>query len=126
MDFDPDGIAIMSNYKYGSVALAHENAHLNVSGIRWLGVRSAVLYAEEEPSDDENGLLLRLTARDRRKAVKMLEKEVFADEGPETEWRRELQVMLMLDVKAEIQLLSGREGGLEAWLEGKLLDGSSL
>ena len=29
--------------------------------------------------------------------------------------------MLMLNTKAEIQLMSGREGGLEKWLETKLL-----
>ncbi len=29
--------------------------------------------------------------------------------------------MLMLNTKAEIQHLSGREGGLEEWLQDKLL-----
>ena len=50
----------------------------------------------------------------------MLEKDIFAEDGPEVKWRRELQVMLMLNVKAEIQLLSRREGGLEGWLEESL------
>lgn len=51
----------------------------------------------------------------------MLERPTFAEDGPEPMWRRELQVMLMLNTKAEIQHLSGREGGLEEWLEDKLL-----
>jgi len=65
--------------------------------------------------------VLRLTARDRRIAVKMLERPTFAEDGPEPIWRRELQIMLMLNTKAEIQHLSGREGGLEEWLQDKLL-----
>ncbi len=62
-----------------------------------------------------------MTARDRRIAVKMLERPTFAEDGPEQTWRRELQVMLMLNVKAEIQLMSERAGGLERWLEKRLL-----
>lgn len=118
MDFDPDGVGILSNYKYGSSALAHENAELNVPRTRWLGVQSKDLHAYEQAGGCDG--LLRLTARDRRKATLMLEKEIFAEDGPEVGWRRELQVMLMLNVKAEIQLLSGREGGLERWLEERL------
>ena len=118
MDFDPDGIGILSNYKYGSFALAHENAELNVPGTRWLGVQSKDLHASGTADGCEG--LLRLTARDRRKATLMLERGTFAEEGLEVGWRRELQVMLMLNVKAEIQLLSGREGGLERWLEDRL------
>ena len=57
---------------------------------------------------------------DRGVAVKMLKRPTFAEDGPETVLRRELQAMLMLNTKAEIQLLSGREGGLEKWLEDKL------
>ena len=50
----------------------------------------------------------------------MLEKEALAEGGEEEEWRRELQVMLVVGFKAEIQLMSGRRGGLEGWLEGRL------
>jgi meiotic recombination protein SPO11 len=35
-------------------------------------------------------------------------------------WRRELQVMLMLNVKAEMQILEQRDEGLRGWLDGKL------
>ena len=121
MDFDPDGIAIMSIYKYGSPKSPHENVYLNVPTIRWLGVKSRDLQSQQEGEEDTG--LLSLTARDRKKAAKMLGKEVYAEHGVEVEWRRELQVMLMLDMKAEIEILSVREGGLEKWLERKLAQG---
>lgn len=63
-----------------------------------------------------------MTPRDRRIAGKMLEKEMFEEAGCESEWRRELQVMLMLNVKAEIQILGNGER-LAEWLDGKLKDG---
>ncbi|KAI9775434.1 MAG: hypothetical protein M1839_001129 [Geoglossum umbratile] len=116
VDFDPDGLSILSTYKYGSSALAHENSQLAVPSIRWLGIRSADL--QQENADEVQGLL-RLSARDRGKAVKMLGSEVFAEEA---EWRREMQVMLFLNVKAEIQVVSGfGRVGLRAWLEGRVL-----
>lgn len=120
VDFDPDGLGIMSTYKYGSVALAHENANLAVPSIRWLGVRINDIVQD---ASDKTGLL-KLSNRDRRIATRMLEKEILEEEGTEPEWRRELQVMLLLNVKAEIQILSSAEG-LEAWLDEKLLAATS-
>ncbi|KAK5011168.1 endodeoxyribonuclease, partial [Cryomyces antarcticus] len=118
VDFDPDGLGILSTYKYGSFALAHENAALTVSSIRWLGVRSTHIMTEESVHQSQG--LLRLSQRDRRKASKMLEQEVFAADGPECEWRRELQIMLLLNVKAEIQLMDARTSGLACWLKTEL------
>lgn len=115
----------MSTYKYGSVALAHENQNLAVPFIRWLGVRSSDIVQDWV---DKSGLL-KLSGRDRRIAGLMLGKDIFVDSGDEgtvaapgreKEWKRELQIMLMLNVKAEIQILSSRVG-LEGWLDGKLL-----
>lgn len=51
----------------------------------------------------------------------MLEWNVMRENGLETEWRRELQVMLMLNFKAEMELLGDRDGGLERWVEEKLV-----
>ncbi|SLM37891.1 Winged helix-turn-helix DNA-binding domain [Lasallia pustulata] len=118
VDFDPDGVGILYNYKYGSFKLAHQDAELNVPATRWLGIQSRDLQAYAR-SDTCDGIL-RLTARDRRKATLMLDKKTFAEDGPEIDWRRELQAMLMLNVKAEIQLMSGRAGGLEGWLEERV------
>lgn len=98
------------------MALAHENHNLVVSSIRWLGVRSSDIV---QNSSNRTGLL-KLSSRDRRIAMRMLEKAIFEEGGREQEWRRELQVMLLLNVKAEIQVLSPGEG-LEVWLDEKLL-----
>ena len=125
-DFDPDGLAIMSTYIHGSLNLSHENAGLNVPSIQWLGVQSRDVLAANE-HDDYSGLL-RLSARDRKKAADMLEKsEVLQEGGIEKVWRRELQVMLMLNVKAEMEVLADRQGGVKGWVEEKLLEnGNSL
>lgn len=73
----------------------------------------------EHRNADKIGLMP-LTKRDRRIAIKMLERDVVDEE---MEWRRELQAMLMLNLKAEIQILSSGVGGLEAWLDRKLSGG---
>ena len=110
----------MSNYKHGSNTLSHENENLIVPSIRWLGIRSSDIL--NEPNCEEAKGLLKLSGRDRKKAVKMLEKSaVMREDGGEAEWRRELQVMLMLNVKAEIEVLGDREGGVKGWVEEKLL-----
>lgn len=120
-DFDPDGLAIMSTYKHGSFNLSHEDAGLNVPSIQWLGVRSRDVLAGNG-QDDYNGLL-RLSARDRKKATDMLERSgVLQESGKEEEWRRELQAMLMINVKAEMEVLAEREGGVKGWVEEKLLE----
>ena len=137
VDYDPDGLAILSTYKHGSYALAHENS-LTTSGsaegqplslpqLRWVGVKSHHL---KTPVSTDNGYavqdvrqtqgLMKLTRRDRCKARRMLEWEVFAEDGIETEWRSELQIMLMLNVKVEMQIFEERDGGLALWLKGEL------
>ncbi|KAM0130937.1 hypothetical protein ACHAP3_007164 [Botrytis cinerea] len=115
VDFDPDGIGIMSTYKHGSVALAHENEDLSVPFIHWLGLRSKDMMQ----GGKENEGLLKLTERDRRLAVKMLQRDLCQEYGDEQEWRREIQVMLMLNKKAEIQII-GNGDALENWLNKQL------
>jgi meiotic recombination protein SPO11 len=39
VDFDPDGIAILRNYKYGSQRLSHEE-DVTVPQMKWLGIKS--------------------------------------------------------------------------------------
>lgn len=132
MDFDPDGVAILSTYKHGSYSLAHENAstgdsapsrRLNLPQLGWLGVKSCHLNqsASLERSGNENATceisgVMKLTVRDRHKARRMLDWEICNEDGPEPEWRRELQVMLMLNVKAEMQIFEEQTGGLAFWL----------
>ena len=124
VDYDPDGIGILSTYKYGSVALTHENHALTVPNIRWIGLRSCdILRACNSPLTQDtrqNQGLINLSARDRRRAIKMLGWEHIGEGGFDADWRRELQVMLMLNLKAEIQLLDEMEGGAHRWVLGKL------
>lgn len=132
----------MSTCKHGSFALAHENATLVTSGLKWLGVKSVDLFPsvrlsssehikEEGDADEDEGRraggtellsqgLLRMTARDRRRAVSMLK---WSQLEEDEEVRRELQVMLMLGIKAEMQILDERPGGLAGWLRGRLASG---
>ncbi|KAJ5536575.1 Winged helix-turn-helix transcription repressor DNA-binding [Penicillium frequentans] len=118
VDGDPDGIAIMSTYKYGSLAHLHENARLAVPGLKYLGIR---ISDAVRASDVSEGVLLPLTPRDRRKNHSMLRNSpIWADDGPEPEWRVELQRMLMLNVKAEIETIYERDGGLEAWIDRRM------
>lgn len=115
----------MSTYKHGSWNLSHEDQNHNVPSICWLGPKSEDLLLSNGDSDRcESGMvsdvegagLLRLSLRDRRRIVGMMKKN-----GQYKEWRRELQVMLMLGLKAEMELLGNRKRGLEAWVERKLI-----
>ncbi|KAL2810213.1 meiotic recombination protein spo11 [Aspergillus granulosus] len=120
VDNDPDGIAIMSTYKYGSMAHTRENSNLVIPRLQWLGLRTSDIVedGEEAQNGDE---LISLTPRDRKKIVAMLWRNpVFAVDGPEPEWRVELQRMMILNVKAETEIRYGRHGGLEGWIDQEM------
>ncbi|KAI9858865.1 MAG: hypothetical protein M1824_004030 [Vezdaea acicularis] len=119
VDYDPDGIGILSNYKHGSVNLAHENANLNAPSVRWLGLHGSDVHAISENVQGHG--LVPLTLKDRKKALGMLKKGVAAEGGIEPEWRNELQAMLVLNMKAEMQVMRGCDmGGFEGWLDRKM------
>ena len=118
-DWDPWGISIMSTYKHGSKSLAHENAELTVPRVQWLGVRSSDLNIGNSSSMTEGSDLLRMTERDRKKAREMLGKDAFSEGGTEVETRKELQMMLMLNLKAEIQQVGQEQN---RWLGNRLLE----
>jgi meiotic recombination protein SPO11 len=133
VDLDPDGIAILSTYKYGSYRLAHEDVTPTdttapgLPSIRWLGLKSHHMSRTPvgEEHTDTSAItqpqgLMRLKARDRTKAARMLEWNLCSDEGPEQGWRQELQKMLMLNIKAEMQILDEALGGLVSWLSQEL------
>jgi len=117
MDFDPDGIEILSTYKHGSKALEHEKEVLKAGKIQWLGLNSKHL-AQGDGVHQRQGLLA-LSLRDRRKATQMLDRDPFT-EHEESEWRREIQVMLVMNTKAEIQLLESAEIPLHEWVVNQL------
>lgn len=134
VDHDPDGIAILSTYKYGSLRLAHEhlskqdNPGLDLPQARWLGVRSHDISkpGEHVPQSASSTSppyaqgLMKLTPRDRTKAMQMLTWTMCAEQGSEPEWRRELQTMLMLNLKAEIQILDEVDRRMGAWVGREL------
>ncbi|EME42796.1 hypothetical protein DOTSEDRAFT_131971 [Dothistroma septosporum NZE10] len=116
-DFDPDGLSILSTYRRGSKSLAHESEAHCIPQLQWLGLRSENLYMDQANTHASQGLL-KLTTRDRKKAVNML---VRNDdwEVPE-EWKAELRTMLMLNTKAELQLLDATRHGTADLLTAKL------
>lgn len=112
-------MAIMSTYKFGSKAHARENSTLNIPKLQRLGLCTSDVVAGTDPLGDD--AFIPLTPRDRRKIVAMLTNSpVWAVDGPEPEWRAELQQMLMLNLKAETEILYKREGGLEGWIDRKM------
>lgn len=119
VDGDPHGLAIMSTYKYGSLAHLHENAELSLPGLQWLGLKIADAVDEvQTPSGDSP---LPLTTRDRKKIISMLRNSpIWASDGAEPEWCIELQRMLMLNAKVEIEKLYDREGDFKAWVDRKM------
>lgn len=112
-------MAIISTYKFGSRAHARENSKLNTPELQRLGLCTSDVVSGADSLGDDT--FISLTPRDRRKAVAMLNNSpVWAVDGPEPEWRAELQQMLMLNLKAETEILYQREGGLEGWIDRKM------
>lgn len=110
MDYDPDGIAILSTYMRGSSKLIHESESLVVPDMRWIGLRSRHIV-DNDLTHQVQGLMP-LTRRDRHKARRMLEQKWIFENGEVAEWRSELQVMLVLNLKAELQVLDTVPEGL--------------
>ncbi|KAH0004677.1 DNA topoisomerase IV, alpha subunit, partial [Aureobasidium melanogenum] len=108
VDYDPDGLAILHTYKHGSKKMSEDNAALIVPRIQWLGLHGRAITDVDHTHRNQG--LMTLTSRDRHKARKMLEWEASSDQGPQ--WCRELQVMLMLNLKAEMQIVDSDSSGL--------------
>ncbi|RPB17475.1 DNA topoisomerase IV, alpha subunit [Morchella conica CCBAS932] len=115
VDMDPYGIEIMATYKFGSIALAHESHRLAVERVEWLGVKTGDLEGVIKSAEGEVEGVMVLTERDRRKAVKMLGRE-WMERVPE--WRSEIQKMLFLNVKVEIEILSNSI--LKEWIDKRI------
>lgn len=116
MDWDPDGIAILSVYKHGSANKAMEMEDLLASQIQRVGLSRSDIDDREEIRYEQG--LIPLTKRDRRKARQLLDKALYDEGGAENGWRMELQVMLMLNTKAELQILDEVPGALHNILRG--------
>ena len=121
VDFDPDGLAILSVYKHGSAALSHENEDLVVPQMQWLGLTAEDTKSSGDDLHASQGLLT-LTERDRNKAGKMIENSISkTEEGSDSnDARTAVQTMLMLNMKAELQLLEARPSGMVELLRSKI------
>lgn len=129
----------MRCYSHGSRAHAHEK-RVTVPGLQWLGIKSDDLAGRRVPvcddgDDDDLGLWVEdlqpdtprnrfdsanpLTTRDRKRAVNMLKDIGENIDGYDMECRRELQVMLFLGVKAEIQAVDDA-GDISNWLDEQM------
>ncbi|CRK43964.1 hypothetical protein BN1723_005949 [Verticillium longisporum] len=132
VDFDPDGLRIMQCYKHGSQSLRHES-HVVLPRLQWLGIRSADLMPDGQRGADgdregvprelpaDPATVMPLSLRDRSCARKLLAS--FDEDGADvddSEYRRELQIMLVLGVKGEIQAVDD-VGDLTRWLGHRLL-----
>lgn len=138
VDFDPDGLNIFRCYRYGSDSITQRAVSSN-TGIRWLGINSSQILelaaAGDEPiassqsSTQSRGAISatdcrepisQLSARDRKAAIGTLGRLLdTSDDQDVLELRRELQVMLMMGVKAEIQWLD-EAGSITEWLDWKI------
>ena len=122
-DHDPHGLSILSTYAHGSASLAHQNETLAVPDVRWLGVKLDDVIATQRQQHGESGSdaagIMTLTKRDRRLAKSMLATNPAFEGSVHSDWRRELQCMLFLNVKAEIQILGGGDS-LGKWVETRI------
>ena len=123
-DFDPDGMSIILTYMYGSTKLAHEGDAAKTPTLTWVGCSSADIRGDVEASQDR-GLRL-LTDRDHGRATSMLRWPYMAEDWPEPHWRRELQVMLMLGYKFEIEMVENLLPRLCSLLEGSCTSGADV
>lgn len=90
-----------------------ENHQLAVPTIHHLGLCADHLMLSSVHTHQVQGLLP-LSTRDRKKAASMLKgNELLADRGLHASWRRDLHIMLMLNYKAELQILDAMPGGLQ-------------
>lgn len=148
VDYDPDGLNIFRCYKWGSAALEHEE-ETKLPSLRWLGIKSQDLHgiaAQDQVASSFSGFpptqagplqqermrpsggpfkrLLQLTQRDRKLATKLLNdfSNGYSHDGDSSEALLEVQKMLMMNVKAEIQAMN-EEGDIATYLEKELVKG---
>ncbi|KAJ9500047.1 endodeoxyribonuclease [Exophiala xenobiotica] len=122
MDWDPDGIQILKCYRYGSKKMAQEYG-CNIPEMKWIGLKAEDVTRKGQADNAS----MPLSMRDRAIALSMLTSGEWRD-GSGTllpgleECTAELQLMLMLNRKAEIQILDESGNGLEEWLTVRLAD----
>ncbi len=99
VDSDPYGLKILSVYCSGSKSMSYDSFNLTTKDIKWLGVRPSDLDKYNLPEQCR----LPMTEADKKLGRDLLE-EPFVKKNPE--WVKELELMLEMGTKAEIQALS--------------------
>ncbi|XP_027709095.1 meiotic recombination protein SPO11 isoform X1 [Vombatus ursinus] len=99
VDADPHGIEIMCIYKYGSLSMSFEAHNLTVPTIKWLGL----LPSDIERLNIPRGTLIPLTKRDQMKLDSILKRPYVTCQPF---WKKEMEIMAELKMKAEIQALT--------------------
>ncbi|XP_043844756.1 meiotic recombination protein SPO11 isoform X2 [Dromiciops gliroides] len=99
VDADPHGIEIMCIYKYGSMSMSFEAHNLTVPTIRWLGLLPSDIKRLNIPRDT----LIPLTIRDHMKLDSILKRPYVTCQPF---WKKEMEIMAELKMKAEIQALT--------------------
>ncbi|KAF4837556.1 Meiotic recombination protein rec12 [Colletotrichum siamense] len=128
VDFDPYGVNIMRCYSHGSRGHAHE-VGVTVPSMQWLGIKSGDLLGRRDLEVDDDAAFSRqqqsessfestdaLKERDRKIAKTLLGNIPDDLDEYSIECRRELQIMLFLNVKAEIQAVDDA-GDISNWLD---------
>ncbi|OAL26878.1 hypothetical protein AYO20_09911 [Fonsecaea nubica] len=119
-DWDPDGVKIFKCYLYGSRRLAQEHG-CDIPEAQWIGLKMEDVVSHQ----DIGNQTVQLSKRDRMTANALLANQEWHDQAGIVlpglqEAVTEVQRMLMLNRKAEIQSLDEGQGGLEDWLMGRL------
>lgn len=91
VDADPHGIEIMCTYKYGSLAMSHNSENLAVPSMVWLGIMPSEIDSLDIPT-------IPMSKQDEKKVTEMLKRPYI---NPVL--KRELQILLNRQVKAEIE-----------------------
>jgi len=99
VDSDPYGLKILSVYMTGSKNMSYDSAHLTTPDIKWLGVRPSDLNRYNIPEQCR----LEMTEHDIKTGKDLLKEEFIMKNE---QWYAELQLMVKMKKKAEIQALS--------------------
>ncbi|KAF4873774.1 Meiotic recombination protein rec12 [Colletotrichum siamense] len=131
VDFDPYGVNIMRCYSHGSRGHSHE-VGVTVPSMQWLGIKSDDLLGRRDLEVDDDSAFSRqqqsessfeatdaLKERDRKIAKTLLGNIPDDFDEYNIECRRELQIMLFLNVKAEIQAVDDA-GDISGWLDAHM------
>ncbi|CAM9829307.1 unnamed protein product, partial [Heterosigma akashiwo] len=99
VDSDPYGLKILSVYMSGSKNMSYDSASLTTPDIKWLGIRPSDLDKYKLPEQCR----LDMTEHDIKTGKELLNED-FIKKNPA--WYKELELMLKMKKKAEIQALS--------------------